>query len=167
MWSYSGLHYLRRIAAHLWADQPLPPPGTEEDIRDPIRDPFVDRALSLIYSPTHPAAAEHLIVHSDSQGYYLPRSFAEVLYPADEFKAPGAMIGSAVTLHEECTRLARVLEIPAGLDPEAAEVWACADRQGYPSASRWREYGIETFTCLRLLRACDIALESGCAIVFH
>ncbi len=33
MWGYGGLHYLRRIAAHLWADQPLPPPGTEQDIR--------------------------------------------------------------------------------------------------------------------------------------
>jgi hypothetical protein len=167
MWSYSGLHYLRRIAAHLWAGQPLPPPGREEDIRDPIRDPFVDRALSLIYSPTHPAAAEHLIVHSDSQGYYLPRPFPEVLYPADEFKVPGAMIGSAVRLQEECTQLAHILEIPAELDPEAAEVWECAEHQGYPSASRWREYGIETFTCRRLLHACEIALESGCAIVFH
>jgi hypothetical protein len=72
-----------------------------------------------------------------------------------------------VALQKECARLAVALEIPEGLDPEASEVWEAASPQGYPSASRWREYGIETFTCLRLLRACDIALESGCAIVFH
>jgi hypothetical protein len=167
MWGYSGLHYLRRIAAHLWADQPLPPPGTEEDIRDPKRDPFVDRATSLTYSTTHPAAASHLIWHSDAQGYYLPRAFPDVLFPAVEYSIPGGMIGSAVRLEEECARLARVLEIPDGLDPEAPEVWECASQQGYPSASRWRMYGIETFTCLRLLRACEIAGESGCAVVFH
>jgi hypothetical protein len=167
MWGYSGLHYLRRIAAHLWADQPLPPPGTEEDVRDPVRDPYVDRACSLHYSPSHPASAAHLIWHSDAQGYYLPVAFSEVIYPADEFKIPGEMIGSAVTLQEECARLATALAIPDGLDPEDPEVWECASQQGYPSATRWREYGIETFTCLRLLRACEIALDTGCAIVFH
>jgi len=167
MWGYSGLHYLRRIAAYLWADQPLPPPGTEDDVRDPMRDPFVDRATSLVYSPTHPSAASHLIWHSDAQGYYLPRALPEVLFPASEFKVPGGMIGSAVALQEECARLANALEIPEGLDPEAPDVWEAASQQGYPSASRWRMYGIETFTCLRLLRACEIARESGCAIVFH
>ena len=167
MWGYSGLHYLRRIAAHLWADQPLPPPGTEEDMRDPMRDPYVDRAISLTYSPTHPAAAAHLIWHSDAQGYYLPVDFSEVIFPTDEFKIPGGMIGSAIALREECARLATALAIPDDLDPEDREVWECASQQGYPSATRWREYGIETFTCLRLLRACEIALDSGCAIVFH
>jgi hypothetical protein len=167
MWGYSGLHYLRRIAAHLWADQPLPPPGTEEDMRDPMRDPFVDSATSLVYLPTHRAAASHLIWHSDAQGYYLPRAFPEVLFPAAEFRIPGGMIGSAVALQEECARLAAALEIPEGLDPEASEVWEAASQQGYPSARRWRTYGIETFTCLRLLRACEIAQESECAIVFH
>ena len=136
-------------------------------MRDPMRDPYVDRAISLTYSPTHPAAAAHLIWHSDAQGYYLPVDFSEVIFPADEFKIPGEMIGSAVALREECARLAKILELPDGLDPEDREVWECASQQGYPSATRWREYGIETFTCLRLLRACEIALDSGCAIVFH
>ena len=82
-------------------------------------------------------------------------------------RIPGGMIGSAVALQEECTGLAKALEIPDELDPEAPEVWEVASQQGYPSASRWRMYGIETFTCLRLLRACEIALESRSAIVFH
>jgi hypothetical protein len=167
MWGYGGLHYLRRIAAHLWAHQPLPPPGTEQDMRDPMRDPYVDRAISLTYSPTHPAAAAHLIWHSDAQAYYLPVAISEVVFPADEFKILGGMIGSAVALREECARLATALAIPDDLDPEDREVWECASQQGYPSATRWREYGIETFTCLRLLRACEMALDSGCAIVFH
>jgi hypothetical protein len=167
MWGYSGLHYLRRIAAHLWADQPLPPPGAEEDVRDPMRGPYVDRASSLTYSPTHPAAAPHLIWHSDAQGYYLPTTLPEVIFPADEFRIPGGMIGSAVALHEECARLAVALGIPDSLDPDDREVWECASQQGYPSAIRWRAYGIETFTCLRLLRACEVALDTGCAIVFH
>ena len=91
----------------------------------------------------------------------------EVIFPADEFKIPGEMIGSAVALREECALGRQRLWIPDGLDPEDREVWECASQQGYPSATRWREYGIETFTCLRLLRACEIALDSGCAIVFH
>jgi hypothetical protein len=167
MWGYSGLHYLRRIAAHLWADEPLPPPGTEEDMRDPMRDPYVDRASLFSYSPAHPAAAAHLLWHSDAGGYYLPSSLPEVVFTADEFNISGGMIGSAVALQQECARLATVLGIPADLDPEDREVWECASQQGYPSAIRWREYGVETFTCLRLLRACEIALDSGCAIVFH
>jgi len=44
MWSYSGLHYLRRVAAHLWASEGLPPPG-DHDARN---DPLLDRCYSLL-----------------------------------------------------------------------------------------------------------------------
>jgi hypothetical protein len=172
MWSYSGLHYLRRIAAYLWADQPLPPPGTYEDVRDPMRDPVIDRAYYMLYSLNHPFAAYHLLCHSDSGGFYLPQDFPEVIYADAALGIPGDMIGSAAMLQRECTRIARILEIPPDLDPEDDRVWQAADAQAaetqeWRGETLWQHYGIETFTCIRLLRACEIALKSGCAIVFN
>ncbi len=36
MLGYSGLHYLRRIAAHLAAGRVLPPPGDDDAPEDPL-----------------------------------------------------------------------------------------------------------------------------------
>src|SRR5437016_714600 len=36
MYGYSSLHYLRRIAAHLWAGNPLPTPGGKDASEDRI-----------------------------------------------------------------------------------------------------------------------------------
>jgi hypothetical protein len=36
MYGYSGLHYLRRIAAHLSASNVLPPPGDDDAVDDPL-----------------------------------------------------------------------------------------------------------------------------------
>ena len=167
MWGYSGLHYLRRFAAYLWAGEPMPAPATHQDVRDPMRDPIMDMAYSLCYPENRPFAAPHLLFHSDSTGFYLPQDFEDVIYPARSLEIPGDMIGSAAALQRECTRLARALEIPPDLDPEDPRVWDAAANQGTPEATMWQYYGMESFTCVRLLRACEIALESGCAIVFH
>ena len=167
MWSYSGLHYLRRIAAYLWADHPLPAPGTYEDMRSPMNDLVIDKAYCLLYPLDHPFAAYHLLCHSDSGGFYLPQEFPEVIYADATLGIPGNMIGSAAMLQRECAQIARVLEVPSDLDPDDERVWQAADTQGQQSETLWQHYGIETFTCVRLLQACEIALETNCAIVFH
>lgn len=41
---------------------------------------------------------DHLIVHSDAQGYYLPIEFDEVLFPPSDLAIPGGMVGSAQRL---------------------------------------------------------------------
>ncbi|HKD75438.1 MAG TPA: hypothetical protein VKB76_08085, partial [Ktedonobacterales bacterium] len=95
MWSYSGIHYLRRIAAYLWAEQQLPAPGTYDDVSDPMKDRVIDRAYCMLYPLDHPFAAYHLICHSDSGGFYLPQDFPEVIYADTALGIPGDMIGSA------------------------------------------------------------------------
>lgn len=36
MLGYSGLHYLRRVAAHLALGKPIPPPGNKDADKDPL-----------------------------------------------------------------------------------------------------------------------------------
>ncbi|HKD75792.1 MAG TPA: hypothetical protein VKB76_09865, partial [Ktedonobacterales bacterium] len=73
MWGYGGLHYLRRIAAHLWAGNDLPSPGDDH----PERDPVLADCYDLLYDG-NPNDFSHLIYHSDSTGYYLPMDFKTV-----------------------------------------------------------------------------------------
>src|SRR5882724_9138111 len=42
MWGYSGLHYLRRIAAHLELRGALPDPGNGNASKDPVVEEYWD-----------------------------------------------------------------------------------------------------------------------------
>ena len=75
------------------------------------------------------------------------------------------MIGSTVRLLSECERLAEIIDIPKGLDPEDDEVWEAADAQG-KSEMKWKKYGVESFVCLTLIHACQQSLKHQSAIVF-
>jgi len=46
MFGYAGLHYLRRIAAHLDAGLPLPPPGDAQSSEDPVLAAYFEDVLS-------------------------------------------------------------------------------------------------------------------------
>ena len=83
MYGYSGLHYLRRIAAHLDLQGILPPPGGEDASKDEVMaeyyrladqsDPgFFGRMLG---STPRARTFDHLMLHSDAEGYYLPPGF--------------------------------------------------------------------------------------------
>jgi hypothetical protein len=181
MHGYSGLHYLRRIAAYLDLRGELPPPGDEAAAEDPVLERYFKVAKHTnapkpgfltrltgggeTLASEHPKLTfDHLILHSDAEGYYVPLAFPQVIYPSKDDIA-GAMIGSSQELAEECRRLARALEIPDGMDPDADELWQAADSQG-EGEHTWQRYGIESFTCLRLLRAAEKSIASGSAIVF-
>jgi len=173
MYGYSGLHYLRRIAAHLDLRSVLPPPGKDDPSKDPLlaeyyrlaqatRPGFLDR----LFHRSHKARTfDHLLLHSDSEGYYLPQDFESVLFPPNVLKIPGTMVGSSNRLHEECQRLADALGLPLDLDPEEEIVWNAAESQG-EGETQWQRYGIESFTCLRLYHASEHSLKNGAAIVF-
>src|ERR1035438_8868305 len=126
MYGYSGLHYLRRIAAHLDLRGILPPPGEEDASEDEIMAEYyrlADQASPgffgrLFGKRSRARTFDHLMLHSDAEGYYLPQGFRSVLFPADEFQIPGSMIGSSHRLHEECMQLAAALQLPPDLDPE-------------------------------------------------
>jgi hypothetical protein len=172
MFGYSGLHYLRRIAAHLDLRNALPPPGNDEVIdNDEAMAEYLE--LAMQESSDSPDCVpnrkkrsfDHLLIHSDAEGFYLPQDFELVLTPAQEFEIPGDMVGSSQRLYKECQRLAAALELPPDLDPNSETIHNAADSQG-TGASKWQQYGVESYICLQLLQACEHSIQTGAAIVF-
>jgi hypothetical protein len=177
MIGYSGLHYLRRIAMYIALGMPVPPPGTP----DTYMAEDTGENYYLRFCSGEDLDFQHLVVHSDAEGFYIPLDFMRV------FEAQGVAgdyVGSTQRLHEECKVLAAVLQIPAGLCPESEEVFGVlhtqlegvqqskkgnwtwtpvAERQAEP---RWKTYPVEAYTCLQLLRACEASLKTKAAIVF-
>lgn len=173
MWGYSGLHHLRRIAAHQWAGNGLPPPGTVDAAKDAVAEKYYQRngePPASIFKRVFGRASgqrprfEHLMFHSDAEGFYLPMDFEMVIFPADELKVAGAMIGSAPRLLQECQHLAEVLGIPSTAAAESNEVVEAAESQG--EGEGWRKYGIEAFSCLQLIEACRRSISTGAAVAF-
>ena len=173
MYGYSGLHYLRRIAAHVDAGLPLPPPGDRNDPDDPVLEAYFDNVIGkkpglvqrlLGKSPRFARSFDHLIVHSDSEGFYLPQDFSEVLF-ADDKKLPGGMLGSVPRLSAELDRLAELLGIPDQLHAQSDELWEAADSQGRGGAL-WERYGVESYSCVVLREACRKSMATGAAVVF-
>ncbi|MEU7894210.1 hypothetical protein AB0B45_15275 [Nonomuraea sp. NPDC049152] len=172
-WGYGGLHYLRRLAVHLTASGILPPPGDDRASKDPLLAEAYRRgpayAIDIEKKATVGSADEgrtgfdHLVQHSDAEGYYVPVDFQPVLI--DE-RITGAYLGSSHRLLDECLRLARVLELPDDLDPESDEVWEIAGGGITDSGRRWHRYGIEAFVCLRLIAAARASIRVGAAIIF-
>ncbi len=174
MMGYYGLHYLRRIAAHLAAGYKLPPPGDDNAPKDSVLQKYYEDLdkkpggfLSKVFGKSKPAEMkfEHLINHDDSQGFYLPIDFERVIVPDPRLGVPGGLIGSSVRPLGECTSLAGALDLPIDLDPESKTVFSAADEQGV-GGSKWERYGIESYTCLGLIRASELSIKYGAAIVF-
>lgn len=170
MGGYSFLHHLRRLAAHLALGKPLPPPSEAEAPEDPVVAAYyAQRAprqglLARLLRRTAPGLRfEHLMLHSDAEGFYLPFEFPSVLFPDDALGVAGGMVGSAPRLHAECVELAAVLGIPLELDHESDEMAAALEE---PGVSGWQRHGTASFVCLRLIRACEASAASGAAIVF-
>jgi len=172
MWGYSGLHYLRRVAAHLDLRKRLPTPGDENSSKDSVLEEYfrlVDhcsmRFLARIFGRQPIRSFDHLIVHGDAEGLYLPRDLASVLILSDEYPVAGGMVGSSVKLRDECERLATALSLALDVDPESDELFEAAESQG-SGKQTWQRYGVESFTCLRLYRAALHSIKTGAAIVF-
>jgi hypothetical protein len=176
LFGFTGVHALRRIAAHLELTGALPQP--DEDDEDAAADPSLQQVYArgprhwvtprpdgpeLFGRPEDAAASfDHLIHHSDADGVYVPVDFAPVVM--DE-RAYGGYIGSSYRLLDECLRLAVALQIPLDLDPESDEVWDAADGT-LEGAQGWQRYGVEAYTCLRLIDAARRSVATGAAIFF-
>jgi hypothetical protein len=173
LYGYSGLHYLRRVAAHLDRDGVLPEPGRENASDDPVLAETYElaegKSVGLLGRLRHkstelPATGgfDHLVHHSDAEGFYVPQAFRRVL------RAPGVvgeLVGSSVILRDELERLGRALELPDALDPEDEALWHAAESQG-EGETTWERYGVESFTCARLHAAAEASIEHHAAIVF-
>jgi hypothetical protein len=174
MLGYYGLHYLRRLAAHLAAGRQLPPPGNDDTPEDPVLQKYytdLDKKpggfLSKVLGKPKftQMRFEHLINHDDSQGFYIPINFERVIVPDPRLGVLGGLVGSSNRLLEECTSLAEALDLPTDLDPESETVMNASKEQGVGD-SRWERYGIESHTCLGLIHACKRSIQYGAAIVF-
>jgi hypothetical protein len=159
MWGYSGLHALRRVAVHLAGTGTLP--GPLEEVGRATDDPLLKKAYAT--RPGDPAGPfDHLIHHSDCEGYYVPVDFRQVI--VDE-RVAGGYLGSSVRLLAETRRIAAALGLPEDLDPDSEEVrFACEDRN--PAGESWERYGVESFGCLRLIQAARHSIATGAAIAF-
>jgi hypothetical protein len=173
MYGYSGLHYLQRIAAHLNLRNSLPEPGGPDASRDPVVEEYC-RLLGaeknsffgrLFRKKKIERQYDHLIFHSDAEGFYLPQDFREVLFPPEKLKIPGCMVGSSHRLLQETATLARAIELPLDMDPEAEAVWKAAETPGEGDLL-WQQYGVESFICLRLYRAAKLSIKHSAVIVF-
>src|SRR5262249_3659514 len=161
MYGYSGLHYLRRVAAYLALGRPIPPPGDKNAAKDPVlHGDYYKRFLAgerLKY--------RHLIIPSHAERFYVPIDFERPLVVTDDVPLYGGMLGSTQQLLAECRELAGVLGVPAGMDAEADEVMDAIQTQGQ-GRENWQQYAIETFTCLQLIEACETSLRTKAAIEF-
>ena len=75
------------------------------------------------------------------------------------------MVGSSYRLLSECERIAAALEIPAELDETSDALWGAADSQGEGNL-KWERYGIESFSCVCLMRGCRKSIEARPVLVF-
>jgi hypothetical protein len=174
MYGYTGLHYLRRTAAHLDSTGYLPGPGDDSSAGDPVLEAYFNDVLNVKPSilrrmfekrRSFRRRFDHVIVHSDAEGFYLPVDFSEVLILPGAGIVPGSMVGSVPRLLDELDRLGQALQIPEALISTSDELWEAADSQG-EGDSLWQQYGIESFSCVVLREACRHSLRTGAAIVF-
>ncbi|MET0626654.1 MAG: hypothetical protein ABW250_27220 [Pyrinomonadaceae bacterium] len=167
MLGYAGLHYLRRLAAHLALKGELPPPGEGDAASDPVLGDYY-RIFDASFARGEAAGMpfQHLIVHGDAEGYYLPVEFEEVIAPDASLEIAGGTLGSSHALLRECRELAGQLELPEGLTPDDEAFDAPFDDQGLGDA-KWERYRVESYVCLGLIQVCEASIETGAAVVFE
>lgn len=174
MVGYSALHHLRHVAAFSWRGYDLPTPGLGDPSQDPVvveynetmagrKQPLLGRFLGKGL-PTSPRY-DHLMFHSDAEGYYVPQDFEEVIFPGDDLEIAGAMIGSAARLQKECAALAKLLQIPSELDADDDALHEGIQKPPLDGPP-WKVHAVATHACLKLLAACSFSLANRSAIVF-
>jgi len=174
LFGFSGLHYVRRVAAHIALGKPLTEPGDEDASEDPVVAEYYARVVPapgglLRRLFTRKRAPErlsfqHLMVHSDAEGYYVPQDFPDVIHPRAALKVPGGIVGSSQRLLAEATEIVAWLELPQDLDAESEALWDAADAPP-DQGPKWQRFGRESFCALRLLRAAEHSVRSGAAII--
>lgn len=180
MFGYWGLHKARRLAAYHALEGKLPRPGPIDD--DATADPVMKRMYGFLDgSGTKPQGLldrllgkrperlgfEHLIMHSDCEGFYVPRDFEHVIIDLTQPQRPGlgAMIGSTPRLLGECRMLAEFIGLPEGLHPEDELDWEPEEPQP-PGAPLWRSYPIEAHSIATLIRGCEASMRTGAVLQF-
>jgi hypothetical protein len=180
MWGYNGVHALRRLAAHLSIKGQLPRPaeyGAYSD--DPvyvefnhIHEQYLESPLSkgfigLFRKKMAPPPYQHLVMHSDAEGFYVPRSFDEVMVDWTQPQRPGLgmMVGSTEKLLEECEALAKSLNLPRDFDPESGEFLELLESPP-ATGEPWQILAVEAHTVANLASAARASIRLGAVIQF-
>ena len=66
---------------------------------------------------------------------------------------------------EQIKEYREALGIPDDLDETSKELWEAADRQG-ESEIPWERFGIESFSCVCLMKGCEQSIAHSAALVF-
>ncbi|MGC4046636.1 MAG: hypothetical protein QM758_22825 [Armatimonas sp.] len=148
--SYSSIHYLRRAVAYARHDpqgfKPLP------EGKSPNKDPLIDDELSVYID-------SHFICHSDSEGFYVPIDFAEIIY---EDVLPGVMLGSSQRALAEVNLAAPLLGITLTdgklSDEESSKIAQDSEHE--------KPLWIERQVWLTMHEAFRRSIEQGCLVVF-
>lgn len=157
---YRQLHNLRWIAVRLALGKAVPIHSNDDAHKDPVLKEYYSR-----FERGETLKFQHLIVHSDAEGYYVPVDFERVILAVD-LPLAGGWLGSTQRLQAECVELAEVMaaygapgEVPKSLFGRIAAKW---EQRGKP-----QPFAVEKFVCERLLAACEASLLSKAAICFQ
>ncbi len=150
---YSWLHYLRRFAAHIMRDPKWVPYPIE-----PGEDPAEDAVLVQMYQ----RLSSHLLCHSDSEGYYVPVDFEELILDP-EHEISGGVVGSSQQLQRELLSLCDPLEIEVDDEGQLSDDVADELSKQRPTAA---PFAIERLVWLALYEAARVSIEKKTAIVF-
>jgi hypothetical protein len=158
----NGIAYLQRLAIYLWWEEGVPAPGTYE-MTDPFQDDvvqeWIDDCLDGELDENQAGQTfNHLVCPPSDTGIWLPIDTDCVVVDGD------ALHGSSVRLKQQCEYVAEWLRLPLGQRLLAPELMRAVDRPGR-GRSRWKRYGIESYNCLLLHKACIRSLKLGAAIV--
>jgi hypothetical protein len=103
---------------------------------------------------------DHLICHADTEGFYVPVDFENVIY---DHKV--GLLGSSYRLVAECDVLARYLEIPPDI-PEDPDKLNKAIGDAEHATELWQQFGDATWACQQLRIGARQSIRLGAALVF-
>lgn len=158
--SYSSLHFLRRFAAVLAVTGKIPDPLPKR--KSPSETGDVDLYWNQREADDVVFQFDHLMAHSDADGYYIPVDCPIVL------KMPSTEegIGSSVRLKRECDTLAHHLEfpLPCDIDFDDDALWKKMTKAAKDKV--WSKYPTEAFVCAVLHTACERSIKNKALIWF-
>lgn len=175
MGGYHPLHTLRQVAAYCWARRKLAASDDDNPADDPVVVDYYQRGglrrpafwqEVFCVQDRRPPRFGHLMFHQDNDGLYIPIDFKRVLFSPEHSDALGGAVGSSMRLRAECEVLARRLQLPLDLDPEADAVVQALEQPGDDGGQLWRRHAVASFVCLCFHRACEASIRTGAAIVF-
>jgi hypothetical protein len=146
--NYSDIHYLRRANSYL--HRGIPSKFIPFDGDDPAEDPKIVNFSEL---------SSHLNTHSDSDGYYVPQDFPDVIVYDSE-----CFLGSSQSLMAELCNLAPLLEINLSedgilSDEEAKKINDIVKAGEHPLC-------IEVSVWFALYEAARLSIENNALIAF-